>query len=445
MIRSIVGTCALAWLTLFLSAATSTAAPDRRSQPMSFELRLQGPAAECGTACRTWVSATGAVTADTPRDFEAFAKQNDIRAKTIALDSDGGSVLGALALGRAIRRLEMTTTVGRSVAIGGADTADKRARLLPDANCESMCAFLLIAGVERYVPPQARVLVHQIWLGDRRDDPTAASYSAEDLVLVQRDIGRLAQFTVEMGVGIDLLETALRIPPWEPMRLLSRDELRGMDIAISADAPATAAPATTSAAPSTAVLANGARMPGNERGWVVADTGDRPQLKRTHPLTVEGDEIGTFDLAFACGEPGKDYAVTYAERRRGTEDGRRAETLSGVELSLAGKAVPLKIVSSQSGGNTSEFISVASGRIPADMVKSFAEPRSRSLLVRTISDDITTAIRVGNAGVARSFAQLAAGCTLPQAGTPMAQAGPPAAKDTSRLELRREAEAHPPR
>ena len=88
--------------------------------------------------------------------------------------------------------------------------------------CESMCAFVLLAGVERQVPAEARVMVHQIWLGDRRDDPTAANYSAEDLVVVQRDIGRLAQYTMEMGGGIDLLEIALKIPPWEPMRQLSR-------------------------------------------------------------------------------------------------------------------------------------------------------------------------------------------------------------------------------
>ena len=93
-----------------------------------------------------------------------------------------------------------------------------------------MCAFVLLAGVERHVPAEARVMVHQIWLGDRRDDPTAANYSAEDLVVVQRDIGRLAQYTVEMGGGIDLLEIALKIPPWEPMRLLSRDELRTMKV-----------------------------------------------------------------------------------------------------------------------------------------------------------------------------------------------------------------------
>ena len=89
-----------------------------------------------------------------------------------------------------------------------------------------MCAFVLLGGVHRVVPSDARVMVHQIWLGDRRDDPTAATYSAEDLVLVQRDIGRLAQYTAEMGASIDLLDLALRIPPWEPMHALTRDELR---------------------------------------------------------------------------------------------------------------------------------------------------------------------------------------------------------------------------
>ena len=68
-------------------------------------------------------------------------------------------------------------------------------------------------------------MVHQIWLGDRREDPTAANYSAEDLVLIQRDIGRLAQYTAEMGATADLLDLALRIPPWEPMHALTHAEL----------------------------------------------------------------------------------------------------------------------------------------------------------------------------------------------------------------------------
>ena len=44
--------------------------------------------------------------------------------------------------------------------------------------------------------------------------------------MVQRDIGRLARYTADMGASADLLEVALRIPPWEPMHALTRDELR---------------------------------------------------------------------------------------------------------------------------------------------------------------------------------------------------------------------------
>ena len=58
---------------------------------MQFELWTEGPAPTCGDKCRTWISASGAITADTPRDFEAFAKSRKLDGATIALDSDGGS------------------------------------------------------------------------------------------------------------------------------------------------------------------------------------------------------------------------------------------------------------------------------------------------------------------------------------------------------------------
>jgi hypothetical protein len=392
---------------------------------MQFELRQEGPSEACKPNCRTWVSATGAITADTPRDFEAFAKTRNIRGSTLVLDSDGGSVLGALALGRTVRRLGMMTAVGRTVDLPPVN-GERRAQIAPNAYCESMCAFVLLAGVERHVPVEARVLVHQIWLGDRRDDPTAAHYSAEDLVLVQRDIGRLAQYTVEMGGAIDLLETALKIPPWEPMRLLSREELRGMKIITGAGAPEV----KSGTALATQPLSNGTRASIQERSWVMLENAGRIQLTRRHPLTVEGEEIGSFDLTFACGEPGKDHTVTYFEQRRSA--GRKAELLTDVEISIAGKSVPLKVASSQPGARPLEFDSVARGRIPVDLFKSFADPRSRSLLIETVSEDRQTAIRIGNAGIARSFQQLATNC-----------GAPPAIRSTQRTDLRREADAQP--
>jgi hypothetical protein len=406
MIRFAAAAGAAATCLLLATSSPPGAAPDSRAVPMQFDVWTEGPAQACSNECRTWVSASGAITSDTPRDFEAFTKRNKIDGATIALDSDGGSVLGALALGRAIRKLGMTTTVGKTVDLAAPEGGKKRARLQPKAYCESMCAFVLLAGVERRVPAEARVMVHQIWLGDRRDDPTAANYSAEDLVVVQRDIGRLARYTVEMGGGVDLLEIALKIPPWEPMRILSRDELRTMKVMTAGDAPEN----NTGAATNSAALANGARAAVNGHGWAMLAVDGRPALGRSHPLTVEGDDVGTFELNFACGEQGRDYIVTYVEQRRSDDTKRPPAVVTEVEISLAGKPVQLKVVASRPRDKSAELHSIASGRVPVEMMKAFADTGSRSLMVETASDDAVTAIRIGNAGIARILPTLAASC-----------------------------------
>src|SRR5262245_21427419 len=210
------------------SSAPPIPQDDSGNAPMRFEWRREGPAQLCGTGCRVWISAIGYITADTPREFEAFAKDPNVRGAVLVLDSDGGSVLGTIAMGRAIRGLDMITTIGKTAPLRSAGDGDRRATLSPNGNCESMCAFLLLAGARRYVPPEARVLVHQIWLGKKRKQALESNYSAEELNIVQRDIGRLAQYTIEMGGGGELLETALRIPPWEPLYRLSADELQRM-------------------------------------------------------------------------------------------------------------------------------------------------------------------------------------------------------------------------
>jgi hypothetical protein len=89
-----------------------------------------------------------------------------------------------------------------------------------------MCVFLLLSGKTRYVPDTAHVRVHQIWMGDRAEDARAASYTADDLMIVERDIGRLAKYTFDMGGAGDLLSLSLNVPPWEDLHELSRDELR---------------------------------------------------------------------------------------------------------------------------------------------------------------------------------------------------------------------------
>ena len=76
--------------------------------PMNFILRFEASAKNCGAKCRLLVVATGTITAETPRQFALFAKVHDVTRATVVLNSEGGSVDGAIALGRAIRNLGST-------------------------------------------------------------------------------------------------------------------------------------------------------------------------------------------------------------------------------------------------------------------------------------------------------------------------------------------------
>ncbi|MEY9286971.1 hypothetical protein ABH977_008352 [Bradyrhizobium ottawaense] len=189
-----------------------------RKLPMKFSWMA------CEPNCRGWVSAVGIVTADTPRVFDEFALGRQLDGVTIVLESSGGAVNEAIALGRRWRDLEALTTVGISVQTNTAQSApsDKA----PVAYCESMCVFLLLSGKTRFVPETAHVRVHQIWIGDRANDAKAATYSADDLMIVERDIGRLAKYTFDMGGAGDLLSLSLNVPPWEDLHELSQEELR---------------------------------------------------------------------------------------------------------------------------------------------------------------------------------------------------------------------------
>ena len=211
---------ALALFTSFHPLGTAYAGTvlEERKQPMKFGW------VDCQPNCRGWVSAVGVVTADTPKEFDDFVRARQLGGTTVVLDSSGGSVNDAITLGRRFRTLGLSTMVGTSVIAHSSD--GDRSSVTPGAYCESMCVYLLLAGTMRYVPPGAHVRVHQIWMGDRADDARAASYTAQDLTIVERDIGRLAKYTFDMGGAGDLLALSLNVPPWEDLHELTSAELR---------------------------------------------------------------------------------------------------------------------------------------------------------------------------------------------------------------------------
>jgi hypothetical protein len=227
----------------FGSSAHAGGALEERKLPMKFNW------VACEPNCRGWVSAVGIITADTPKDFEDFARGRQLGGATVVLDSSGGSVNDAITLGRRFRNLGLLTTVGISMQNRGGQGV--RPAVAPEAYCESMCVFLLLAGKKRYVPEAAHVRVHQIWMGDRADDARSASYSAQDLMIVERDIGRLAKYTFDMGGAGDLLSLALNVPPWEDLHELDAAELQLTNL-VTTDAVADVLPQVNITAPAMA-------------------------------------------------------------------------------------------------------------------------------------------------------------------------------------------------
>jgi len=225
----------LGWPLAWRAPASAGETLEERKLPMHFvwhDRATLAADASCGPACKGLVAAVGTVTSATPQAFADFVEGHDLRGATMVLDSSGGSVLDAIALGRQWRALGVTTTVG--MVTETRESNQVRVGIVPEAYCESMCVFLLLSGTERHVPGEAHVRVHQIWMGDRADDAKAASYTAQDVMIIERDIGRLTGYTFEMGGSGDLLALALSVPPWEPLHELTQAELQLTNIVTDA-------------------------------------------------------------------------------------------------------------------------------------------------------------------------------------------------------------------
>jgi hypothetical protein len=270
-------------------SAHAGATLEERKLPMRFTW------VACQPNCRGWVGAVGIVTADTPKEFDEFARTRQLRGATVVLDSSGGSVNDAIALGRRWRNLGMMTTVGTSIDPHNGD----RAEVAAQAYCESMCVFLLLSGKTRYVPDGAHVRVHQIWMGDRADDARAASYNAQDLMIVERDIGRLAKYTFDMGGAGDLLSLALSVPPWEDLHELSAAELRLTNL-VTTDAVAEVFSPTDSAA--VASVADASLKPVQDRFVSDAVSVERPLPTPKATKTAEA-LVPTGGVATAPAQP----------------------------------------------------------------------------------------------------------------------------------------------
>jgi hypothetical protein len=211
---------------------------------------------------------------------------------------------------------------------------------------------------------------------------------------------------VEMGGDIELVQLSLKVPPWEPMRVLSRDELQRTRLDLSEQITEKPSATKTAAGPA---LTQDQRSPANERGWMLES--GRAVLSRTHPLTIEGERIGNFDLAFTCAEVPGSYTLTYKEVRYGPADRDLPRNIAQVELIIDDQVQELKIGASERRLQRGELESVASTVVPVRMIRAFAGESPASMVLATESaGNPQTTIRVGNAGFSANFARLESDC-----------------------------------
>ncbi len=287
----------------------------KNPQGMRFEWVREGPAEKCGSSCNEWVSARGTIVPQTARDFEAFARTRDIAGKVLVLESNGGSTVAGLALGRAFRRLNLTVVVGRTVMLPADSSGEQRATYSPRAVCASMCPFVLLGGARRYVAPEARILVHQIWPGAARADSTAAVYSAQNVAGLLRATSEMARYTVDMGGEIELFDLTMRIPPWEDLRVLTQAEILRTRLS-TIDAPFAQPDASAPSSPPPGVLPPTGDKLASIARWTLVGAGAERGVVRRHPLTLQGDEIGSLLVTIACTDKPAMLRLRYWETRR---------------------------------------------------------------------------------------------------------------------------------
>jgi hypothetical protein len=199
------------------------------------------------------------------------------------------------------------------------------------------------------------------------------------------------------------------------MHALTADETHRTRLATDAPpAPAAAATVAASPAPSSTLpvarVTDGARATEiSERRWAMIDRAGVAALARRQPLTVEGEDIGSFDLMLACGN-GDSYDVSYVERRHESGRIRVPAELGAVTMTVGRMSAPLKVVSSERRAQPDELVTYAVGAVPAALIGAFAAVGSHSMLIETKSAGMVTGIRFGNTGAQQNLPRLTASC-----------------------------------
>jgi hypothetical protein len=152
--------------------------------PLTVELRNDGV-----------LAVTGTIDIGASTRFAEEVEKRGSYVKTVALDSPGGSVEDALAMGKLIREKGFDT----SVAAG--------------AICASSCPLVFVAGTNRFATEQSVIGVHQIYAAAPTDALSGLRAAGTAMSDAQKTTARITRYLQEMGVDSTIWLNALETPP----------------------------------------------------------------------------------------------------------------------------------------------------------------------------------------------------------------------------------------
>jgi len=128
---------------------------------------VRGDNPACRPDCPEWISAEGKIVTGSADALERTLDSAGGRRLPIVINSAGGAVEDAMAMGRLIRAKRLAVVVAHTIVTPcakGAKTCGE-AKGVVDARgayCASACTLALAGGVERYISPQSYIGVHQM-------------------------------------------------------------------------------------------------------------------------------------------------------------------------------------------------------------------------------------------------------------------------------------------
>ncbi|WP_352544322.1 MULTISPECIES: hypothetical protein [unclassified Mesorhizobium] len=230
---------------------------------------VRSDAAGCEPTCPEWISAEGAISAKSPALLKAALKTLGGRKLPIVINSPGGDVDAAIAMGRMIRKNKLDIAVGRTWFVGcepgmkNCKENDARGAhyigspYVLGSYCASACPMMLAGGTRRLVGPLAYLGVHQITTtivqmnvqyqvryrivkGKKRviskkvvSRKNTGSYKTYEMSKgVER---KLSAYFKEMGVDLSIIET-MKSTPASDIQQIDLSDMLTMKLVTSDDA-----------------------------------------------------------------------------------------------------------------------------------------------------------------------------------------------------------------